>query len=326
MKATAIAPINNALTKYWGKKDEMLRIPLNSTISVNLSNMVTTTTVEFSDRYDADTVEVNGKKLTDGETRRVMLHIDRIRTKAKIKQYARIVSTFNFPMSAGLSSSASGFAALTVAGVKAAGLALSEKELTILARQASGSACRSIPDGFVEWIAGNSNETSYARSIFPVDHWNLIDIAVVVSTDKKEVPTTQGQKLVQTSPFMKTRLAWIESKNKRMKQIIKRRDFQKFGELVEEEALELHAIMLTSKPSLIYWTEGTLRLMKLVKKWRSDGLPIYFTVNTGQNIHVLCEEKTVAIVEQQLRSLDFVKQIMVNRISEGARLSEKHLF
>lgn len=326
MKATAIAPVNNALTKYWGKKDEKLRIPLNSTISVNLSNMVTTTTVEFSNRYEADIVEVNGKKLTDLETRRVIMHIDRIRTLAHIKHKARIVSAFNFPMSAGLSSSASGFAALTVAGAVAAGLTLNEKELTILARQASGSACRSIPDGFVEWVAGVSHETSYARSIFPANHWPLVDIAVIVSTDKKEVPTSEGQKLVETSPFMKTRLARIESKNKRIKLYIKERNMQKFGELVEEEALELHAIMLTSKPSLIYWTEGTLRLMKLVKKWRSNGLPLYFTINTGQNIHLLCEEKTAAVVTEQIKQLDFVQQMIVNRISEGTCLSEKHLF
>src|SRR3989304_6673895 len=166
-KATAIAPSNIAFTKYWGRKDEVLRLPENGSISMCLSDLLTTTTVEFSENYTKDEVIINGGGLEAGEAERVIKHLDRVRKMANISLKAKVVSNNNFPTGTGLSSSSSGFAALTLAASKAAGLNLSEKELSILARQGSGSACRSIPDGFVEWLDGDTNETSYAVSLYP---------------------------------------------------------------------------------------------------------------------------------------------------------------
>src|SRR3989344_2976508 len=156
MKETAIAPSNIAFTKYWGRKDELLRLPENGSVSMSLSNLLTTTTVEFSKDYEKDEVIINGKTPKDIEIERVVTHLDRVRKLAKINLKAKVSSNNNFPIAVGLSSAASGFAALTLAASKAAGLNLSEKELSILARQASGSACRSIPNGFVEWLDGNT--------------------------------------------------------------------------------------------------------------------------------------------------------------------------
>ncbi len=133
MKATAIAPSNIAFIKYWGKKDEILRLPENGSISMNLSNLLTTTTVEFGKDFKEDMVIINDQT-EDNEGSRAARHLDRIRNLAKIKYKAKVVSKNNFPTGTGLSSSASGFAALTVAGAKAAGLNLSEKDLSILAR------------------------------------------------------------------------------------------------------------------------------------------------------------------------------------------------
>src|SRR5690242_8011132 len=147
MKQTAVAPSNIAFVKYWGrKKEESLRLPANGSISMNLSNLLTTTTVEFNKNFDNDEVIFNGEK-EEIIGNRAIAHIDRIRKFAKITTKAKVVTKNNFPTGTGLSSSASGFAALTVAASVAAGLKLSEKELSILARQGSGSACRSIPDG-----------------------------------------------------------------------------------------------------------------------------------------------------------------------------------
>src|SRR3989344_2439626 len=175
MKSTAIAPSNIAFTKYWGRKDEKLRLPMNGSISMCLSNLLTTTTVEFSEKLKADDIIINGER-REKEALKVSKHLDRIRKLAGISTYAKVVSQNSFPTATGLSSSASGFAALTVAGAKAAGLNLSEKELSILARQGSGSACRSIPDGFVEWIDGDTSETSYAISLYPPEHWHIVDV------------------------------------------------------------------------------------------------------------------------------------------------------
>lgn len=325
MKASAVAPSNIAFIKYWGKKDEVLRLPENGSISMNLSNLLTTTTVEFDEFLQDDSVTLNGKK-ESLENNRAIKHIDRIRKLAKIKTKVKIVTENNFPTGTGLSSSASGFAALTVAGASAAGLRLSEKELSILARQGSGSACRSIPDGFVEWLDGDTSESSYAASLYKPDYWDIVDIVAVVNVGPKDIATSEGMKKASSSPFFQLRRSHMQQKIKKIKKLMKEKDFPAFGELVEEEALELHAIMLTSHPSLIYWLPGTVRMMRQVKKWRSEGLQVYFTVNTGQDIHLLCEKKDMKKVVSLVSKIEGVQKTIVNYPSEGAHLIEKHLF
>jgi diphosphomevalonate decarboxylase len=325
MKSTAVAPSNIAFIKYWGKKDEKLRLPENGSISMNLSGLETKTTVEFSPMFLEDSIMINSLK-EPNEGHRVIEHLDRIRELAHIHEKARVDSRNNFPTGTGLSSSASGFAALTVAAVTAAGLRLSEKDLSILARQGSGSACRSIPDGITEWLDGDTSEASYAESLYGPSYWDLCDVIAVVSVEKKDVPTTSGMKLAGKSPFFDKRLQRMKGKIQACKKSLREKNFQKFGELIEAEALELHAIMLTSTPSLIYWTPGTLRIMKLCKVWRSAGIPVYFTVNTGQDIHLICEESTQEILTKKLKELEEVKNIIVNTSALGAHLTEKHLF
>ena len=325
MKATAIAPSNIAFIKYWGRKDEQLRLPENGSISMCLSDMTTTTTVEFEDSYTEDEIVINDTRESNEENRAI-LHLDRVRKIAGMKTKAKVVTVVNFPRGTGLSSSASGFAALTVAASNAAGLNLSEKELSILARQGSGSACRSIPDGFVEWLDGDTSESSYAYSIHSPDYWNIVDVVAVVSTGRKDVPTSEGQKLVGTSLFFPVRKTHIKDKIKRCKELLAKKDFTQFGELIEGEALELHAIMLTSTPSLIYWTPGTLQIMKLTKKWRREGLEVYFTINTGQDIHLIVQEKDASRLTKELREIEYVRNIIANHPSKGTYLRDKHLF
>lgn len=326
MKATAIAPSNIAFIKYWGKRDENLRLPENGSIAMNLSNLLTCTTIEFSPLLKSDELTIDGRRELGAGLERVTKHLDRIRLLAKIKTKAKIVSNNNFPRGTGLSSSASGFAALTLASSKAAGLNLSERKLSILARQASGSACRSIPDGFTEWLDGSSSETSYSISIYPATHWQIFDIVVIISKEMKETPTTEGQRLARTSPFYSQRLMFVQNKIKKCKNYIKARNFKLFGELIESEALELHAIILTSRPSLIYWLPTTVMLMKLVKQWRNEGIEVYFTLNTGQNIHLIVETKNRDEILKRLEKAKGVTKVIVNKPSIGVRLTNKHLF
>lgn len=319
MKATAIAPSNIAFIKYWGKKDEDLKIPENRSISMNLSNLITTTTVEFNPEYKKDLITINNES-NELEENRIIKHLNLIRKKVNIDFKAKVVSINNFPDGTGLSSSASGFAALTLAATKAVGLNLDEKELSIITRQGSGSACRSIPDGFVEWVGEG------AKSLYPPGYWDIVDVVAIISQDKKDISSTDGQKSAQTSPFFKTRLLKIDRKISRLKKSLENKNFTEFGQLVESEALELHAIMLTSTPSLIYWQPETIKLMKLVKKLRREGLEVYFTVNTGQDIHLIIEEKNTKELVKKLKDIKEVKNIIVNRPAIGARLTEKHLF
>ncbi|OGG01567.1 diphosphomevalonate decarboxylase [Candidatus Gottesmanbacteria bacterium RBG_16_52_11] len=324
MKATAFAPSNIAFIKYWGKKDEALRIPENGSISMNLSGMTTKTMVEFSSHYQADEVVIDGKIIPQPD--RITAHLNRIRDMAGFRNRAKVVSGNSFPAGTGLSSSASGFAALTVAGAEAAGLRLSEKELSMLARQGSGSACRSVPDGFTEWLGGDSDDTSYAVSLYPPEHWDIVDIVAVVTQDPKEIPTTEGMKGLRKSPFSGVRLSDMDRKIAFCKKLIKARDFCQLGELVESEALEMHAVMITQIPALLYWTTGTLRIMNLVQAWRREGLPVYFTINTGQNIHILTLPETEAEIGKRLHSLRYVRDVISNHPTSGTRLVTGHLF
>lgn len=322
MKATAISPSNIAFVKYWGKKDEVLRLPENASFSMTLDDVISTkTTVEFSQELENDIVFINGKQVDGKKASKVSKHLDRVRQMSGVNFKARVDSINTFPSGTGISSSASGFAALSVAASKAAGLDLSEAELSILARQGSGSACRSIPGGFVEWMDGNTSESSYSTTRFAPDHWDLMDIVAVVSEGVKDVSSTEGQTMAGSSPFYQTRLMGMAQKIELVKDLIAKKDFTQLGEsIIEPEALELHAIMLTSRPSLIYWTEGTLRLMKLVKSWRKEGLEVYFTVNTGQDTHLICQQKDEQKVIAKLQELDFVKKILPSKVGFGSRV------
>lgn len=318
MKATAQAPSNIAFIKYWGRKDEVLRLPENGSISMNLSNLITTTEVEFGD-FEKDSIVINGSE-ESLENNRGVKHLDRIRALAKIDLKAKVVTSNNFPTGTGLSSSASGFAALTVAAASAAGLKLSEKELSILARQGSGSACRSIPDGFVEWLDGDTSDASYGVSVFPPDIFDIADVIAVVSTEKKFLATSEGQKSARSGIFFEKRLEGIPDKIKKVKKLIKEKNFSEFGDLVEREALEFHSILFTSIPPLFYWTPGTVAVMKFVQGMRREGLEAYFTINTGQDVHVLCRKTDVEKVSEKLKELPEVIKTITNYPTLGTHL------
>jgi diphosphomevalonate decarboxylase len=246
--------------------------------------------------------------------------LDRIRALAKIDQKARVVTSNNFPTGTGLSSSASGFAALTLAASKAAGLDLTEKDLSILARQGSGSACRSIPDGFVEWMDGDTSETSYGVSVFSPDYLDIADVIAVVSTEKKFLATSEGQKSARSGIFFEKRLEGIPEKIKNVKKLIEEKNFSDFGDIVEREALEFHSILFTSNPPLFYWTPGTVAVMKYVQSLRREGLECYFTINTGQDVHVISRKVDAEKVAEKLKELPEVIKTIVNFPAPGAHL------
>src|SRR5262249_53245236 len=138
---------------------------------------------------------------------RVSTHLDVLRQRLNMNQRARVESANNFPMGTGIASSASSFAALTVAGVAAAGVSLTERELTTLARLGSGSASRSIPAGFVEWHAGTTHEESFAESIAAPDYWDLVDVVAIVSDAHKVVSSGEGHQIAKTSDLQAARVA-----------------------------------------------------------------------------------------------------------------------
>ena len=326
MKATAIAPANIAFIKYWGKANANLRLPLNSSLSMNLSEAFTTTTVEFSQTLKQDQVQSLDSEFSQAETRRIKEHLDRVRKKAKLTAAARVATKNNFPKGSGIASSASGFAALTVAASNAAGLNLAEKELTILARLGSGSACRSIPDGFVEWKTGESSQDSYAYSVASSNHWDLRDIIAIVSSESKMVSSTQGHERAQTSPFWKDRVMGIGQKLILVKAALKEKNMAHLGIILEEDALNMHAIMMTQNPPLFYWKGITTEIMHAVRFWRRNGLSVYFTIDAGPNVHLICEGSVEEAVLKKVKTFSGVLQIVSNKQAQGTKLVNKHLF
>lgn len=326
MKKTTIkASSDIALVKYWGKKDEILRLPENGSISLILSGLDTVTTVEFDAKLRQDEVIIQGES-EEGEAGRVVKHLDRIRGLAGKKIFAKVVSQNTFPKGTGLSSSGSGFAALTIAATRAIGLHLNEKEMSILARQGSGTACRCVCGGIVEWKDGETSETSYSQTIYPVDYFDVRDVVVVVDEGKKLVSSTAGHATAGTSPFYKVRLENIKEKIEKVRQALKEKDFDKLGNLVESEALEFHSILLTSQPPLITWYPGSIEVMLAVQTMRKEGIKAYFTINTGFNVHVLTLPEFETQVKERLSKLTLVIKTITAKIGEKPAEQKIHLF
>lgn len=321
MQITVIAHPNIAFIKYWGNRDDALRIPMNGSISMNLDSLSTTTSVEFSKDLKQDDLVIDGENASPQALQRVSAFLDIIREQMPEKMYAIIISQNNFPMGAGIASSASAFAALAAAASKAAGLTLDTPALSRLARRGSGSACRSIPDGFVEWQAGTTDENSYASSITPADHWHLVDLIAVVSRSHKAVTSSTGHTLASSSPLQSARVADCPRRLQICRQAILDKDFQTFANIVELDSSLMHAVMITSTPSLFYWEPATLDLIKKVHTWRADGLQVCSTIDAGPNVHLLCSVEDAAEVENRLKSVNSIETIYRSDPGLGVRLS-----
>jgi len=318
--ATAQSHPNIAFIKYWGNRDNTLRLPLNGSISMNLDGLYTRTTISFQPSLPFDELIINGHEIMGAGLSRVSYILDIVRGMANIHDRAEIVSENNFPSGAGIASSASAFAALALAGSKAAGLNLSEAELSRLARRGSGSASRSIPGGFVEWQVGTTDEDSFAYSIAPAEHWKLMDCIAIVSTSHKKTGSTEGHAIAPTSPLQAARVADTPRRLDLCRNAILNKDFDAFASIVELDSDIMHSVMMTSTPALHYWKPASLAVMNAVRQWRSEGLPACYTVDAGANVHVICLETESQIVNKRLREIDGVEDVLVARAGGPAKI------
>jgi diphosphomevalonate decarboxylase len=328
-QATAVAHPNIALIKYWGNRDQVLRLPSNPSLSMNMGGLSTTTTVEFDSSLTADVVVLGSRTITGPGRERVVRLLDRVRAKTSevlrsasevLTLYARVDSRNEFPAGAGLASSASGFAALAVAASAAAGLSLSEADLSRLARLGSGSACRSIPGGFVEWTTGDDDRSSYAYSIAPAEHWDLHDVVALVDLGHKAVGSTEGHAVADTSPLQGARIASVPDRLAKARSAVIDRNFAALAEVVELDSLMMHAVMITSSPVLMYWQPATIAVMQAVIDWRREGLPACTTIDAGPNVHVLCPASATLEVANRLRRIAGVKRIVTTHAGGPAHL------
>lgn len=277
---------------------------------MNLARLHTRTTVTFEGTLKQDQLFLEDAPAPEPARLRVALMLEAVRQLAGVTAFARVESANNFPMGAGIASSASAFAALALAASTAAGLNLSEKELSRLARCGSGSASRSIPGGFVEWQAGTSDEDSYAFAIAAPDHWAITDCVAIVSQGHKPVGSSEGHALASTSPLQAARVADAARRLEICRRAILDRDFQAFANVVELDSNLMHAVMITSTPPLLYWQAATLAVMHAVQEWRKAGLPACYTIDAGPNVHVICLSEVAGQVAAQLASIPGVEKVL----------------
>jgi diphosphomevalonate decarboxylase len=334
-KTTVSAPANIAFIKYWGARDLATATPMNTSISMTLEHCVSQCTVETLDHGGEDEVwraEPDGGFGTpDPEfARRVRAQLDRIRQWAGRKEPVRVATRNTFPTAGGLASSASGFAALTLAAAGAFGKKASQKDLSLLARRSgSGSACRSIFGGFVEWpapqVAGN-DEDSYARQIADAEHWDLRNVIAVVEIGPKTIPSIEGHRLATTSPYYTKRLELLPDRIDKVRKAIKERDLDALGPVLEQEAIDLHLITMSSHPPIFYWSPGTLAVLRAVRELRQEGLAAWATMDAGANVHVICDADSEDDVAERLEDLPAVGFVIRDGIGAGPDQEAEHLF
>jgi len=311
---------NIALIKYWGKRDEKYILPMNSSLSLTIECFYTETEVAFSGSFDEDQFYLDDTLQDESATRKISSFLDLFRKAANIDMKATVKSTNFVPTAAGLASSASGFAALAAACNIASGLNLDLRELSMYARQGSGSAARSIYGGFVEWQRGTDEKDSYA---IPVDDakWDIGMVVVVVNSNKKEVSSREGMKrTVSTSPFYKIWSNKAEEDVKEAKLAIKNRDFERLGLITERNGLMMHATMLGANPPILYWEPDSVLAMKMVRELRNEGIACYFTMDAGPNVKILCRLSESNKIKEKLMEAFDEERIIVTGPGPGVIL------
>lgn len=309
--ASITAPVNIATLKYWGKRDTKLNLPTNSSISVTLdqAHLRTLTTVSTSPKYTKSRLLLNGNEEALDKPRliAVLQTLKDLRKQVETQDSSLpkfsewellIVSENNFPTAAGLASSAAGLAAFVSGIAKLYQLPQSASEISKIARQGSGSACRSLFGGFVAWEMGTEADGSDSKAVevAPKSHWPDIKAAIlVVSADKKDTSSTSGMQItVQTSDLFQHRIQnVVPARFEEMKRSILDKDFNKFAELTIKDSNSFHAVCLDSYPPIFYLNDTSKRIIKLINLLNESAgeLIAAYTFDAGPNAVIYYEEK-----------------------------------
>jgi diphosphomevalonate decarboxylase len=327
---TAVAGTNIALVKYWGKRDAALNLPAAGSLSLTLDRLGTRTTVAF-DRApeDGDRVTLNGAAADAKTATRVGAFLDRVRALAKLEARATVVSENSVPTAAGLASSASGFAALALAASRAAGLALSPPELSVLARLGSGSAARSIFGGFVEMAPGARADGSdaFARPLeaaWPEGGWDVrLVVAVTAAGEKSMGSTAAMEHTARTSLYYDAWVRGVDGDLADARRAIAARELAALGAVAERSALRMHAAAMAADPAIIYWNAATLAAVARVRALRAAGTPGFFTIDAGPHVKVLCAAADAETIAGALDDTLGVLRTIVAAPGPAARVLEE---
>lgn len=311
------AHTNIALIKYWGKKNEELFLPMNSSLSLTLDAFYTDTKVEINDQLSTDQFWLNGQLADEKETKKITAFLDLFRELAGTQANMIVTSYNHVPTAAGLASSASAFAALAGALNQALDLNLAPDVLSTYARRGSGSSTRSIYGGFVEWTMGTNSEDSRALEIDDAS-WDIGMVIVAINTQQKELSSREGMKqTMATSPFYPS---WVESAKidlVAIKKAIAEKDFKTLGEITEANGMKMHATMLGANPPISYWEPDSIRVIKKVKELRKAGILCYVTMDAGPNVKILCRASETQQIQEALLDEFRLDQVIISGVGPG---------
>lgn len=294
-KSIGFAPTNIALCKYWGKRDSELNLPMTSSLSVALPDKGAMTTLVMQDA-PLDTITVNGQQMAEDSkfTQRTKEYLDLFRPKKNWRLNIDIKA--DVPIAAGLASSACGFASLISAMNELFDWKLTHRQLSILARLGSGSAARSLWNGFVEWHAGIQADgmDSFAE---PLDYeWQSLCMGLLLFSDnEKPVSSREAmQRTVDSSIFYSLWPKKVRQDLTLIKQALKAHNFSLLGGTSESNAMTMHATMMSAWPPICYFLPETIAAMQKVWEMRKNGIEVYFTQDAGPNLKLLflAEQKT----------------------------------
>jgi diphosphomevalonate decarboxylase len=320
---TARSNVNVALVKYWGKRDPALNLPATGSISLTLDGLSVEARVSFGDGV-ADELTIDGEPARGDERTRVERFLDIVRDEAGRTDAARVTTHSRVPRGAGLASSAAAFAALALAGSRAAGLRLDPPALSELARRGSGSAARSIFGGFVEWHRGEraDGSDSVAEPLLAATEWSLRVVVAITHGGPKAVSSRDGMARAAASPLYPGWVASVPGDLAEARAAIRARDLEALGNLAEHSALKMHAVGLAARPPLLYWKGATVECVHRVWSLRADGIPAFVTIDAGPQVKVLCRPDDAPQVAHALGTVPGVQRVLTCAPGGGAEVLE----
>jgi diphosphomevalonate decarboxylase len=310
---SAFAPTNIALCKYWGKRDEELNLPLTSSLSISLGSKGTTTELKISGKSD-DEIYLNGGLMQNDSP--FCQNLLEFLNLFRYEQTPRFIihTNSNVPIAAGLASSASGFASIVLALDGLYDWQLSQDELSILARLGSGSACRSMWQGFVHWHAGIRSDGMDSHGESLRARWPEFCIGLLIfSESEKAIPSRVAmQRTITTSALYQAWPSKVSRDLAAIKQAIGNKDFQLLGKAAESNATTMHATMLSAWPPIIYSVPETLVAMQRIWELRNEGLQIYFTQDAGPNLKLLFLQRDIDNVLANFPSIEIIQPFAID--------------
>jgi diphosphomevalonate decarboxylase len=305
----ASAPSNIALIKYMGKESASGKnVAVNPSLSMTISAFRTTVEITkiAENGEDRWSLLPGSTPLREESARRFLDFFSRIKHEQEVTGSFLVRSGNNFPSDAGLASSASSFAALTMAACQAfADLRkqppLPFEQQAMISRTGSGSSCRSF---FSPWCAWEGQKIGPVPSKLPP----LMDLVAVLDTGFKKISSSEAHKRVQASPLFAERPARAQQRMLALKEALAKGDYKKTAEISWAELWDMHSLFHTSEPPFFYLTPLSLSVLRWAEdRWEKTGHGPIATVDAGPNVHLLVPLDEKEIFRRELEALPGVK-------------------